>query len=296
MTHARSQLIVIPDALKAFSFTREILSSRHGRLMHKELHADLRELEFVSSETCICYLLKGRERFFDADGICTEIQAGELVIIPPNVRLQSDFRCQDGPLEAVMIFLAPALVRDALARLGGGRVGEPAGLETVPASQRLAAFMSGVAEVYGDLQVDADLVRLKLIELIMLLAVLHDRSKLANTLAGSLSTQHHRSVAYVARAFQDHDLQTGDLAALSGRSVPTFNREFRRIFGASPAQWRKQRKLDQAKGLLENTREAVTGIGLAVGYDSTSHFISAFKKQFGMTPGQFRAAIAAADP
>ncbi|WP_164982657.1 helix-turn-helix domain-containing protein [Leisingera sp. NJS204] len=47
---------------------------------------------------------------------------------------------------------------------------------------------------------------------------------------------------------------------------------------------------------MENTREAVTGIVLAVGYDSTSHFISAFKKQFGMTPGQFRAAIAAADP
>ncbi|WP_367150772.1 helix-turn-helix transcriptional regulator [Leisingera sp. F5] len=69
-----------------------------------------------------------------------------------------------------------------------------------------------------------------------------------------------------------------------------------RIFGASPAQWRKQRKLDQAKGLLESTREAVTGIGLAVGYDSTSHFISEFKKQFGMTPGQFRAAIDAAGP
>ncbi|OBY25724.1 hypothetical protein A9D60_04655 [Leisingera sp. JC1] len=294
MTRTQNKLIVIPEALAAFSFTREILSSRHGRLLHKVLHADLRDLEFVCSEICICYLLKGRERFFDTGGTCIEIQAGELVIIPPNVRLQSDFRSQDGPLEAMMIFLSPALVSDVLPRLGGGQGAEQAGLATVPASQSLAAFMSGIVEVYDNLQVDADLARLKLVELIMLLALLYDRSKLANTLAGSLGTQHHRSVAHVARAYLDHDLRTADLAALSGRSVPTFNREFRRIFGASPAKWRKQRRLDQAKKMLESTNDAITSIGLTAGYESTSNFISAFKKEYGLTPGQFRAAALAA--
>ncbi|UWQ79502.1 AraC family transcriptional regulator [Leisingera sp. S132] len=295
MTRTQNKLIVIPEALAAFSFTREILSSRHGRLMHKVLHADLRELELVCSEVCVCYLLKGRERFFEAGGVCTEIRAGELIIIPPNVRLQSDFRCQDGPLEAMMIFLSPVLVGEMLTRLGGGQEDAPAGLETIPASQNLAAFMSGLVAVYDSLQVDADLARLKLVELIMLLALLHGRGRVANTLAGSLSTRHRRSVAHVAKAFQDHDLRTADLAALSGRSVPTFNREFRRIFGVSPAKWRKQRRLDQARKMLESTNDAVTSIGLEAGYESASNFISAFKKEFGLTPGQFRAAASGAE-
>lgn len=290
MTSAQTDLIVIPDAMRAFSFCREILTSRHGRLMHKVLHADLRALEFVCSEVCICYLLKGRERFFDMEGNCTEISAGELVVIPPNMRLQSDFRCADGPLEAMMIFLSPALVSDLLTRLGGGQGDEAPALEVVAASENLAAFMQGIVAVYDSLQVDADLARLKLVELVMLLALLHDRGRLAAVLAASLGTQHHRSVGHVARAFQDHDLRTADLAALSGRSVATFNREFRRIFGASPAKWRKQRRLERARELLETSGEAITSIGLLVGYESTSHFISAFKKQFGQTPGQFRAA------
>lgn len=291
MPPAQTHLIVIPDAMRAFSFCREILSSRHGRLMHKVLHADLRELEFVCSEVCICYLLKGRERFSDAAGNCSEISAGELVIIPPNMRLQSDFRSADGPLEAMMIFLSPSLVSDLLTRLGGSQGGAPAQLEVVAASDNLAAYMKGIVAVYDSLHVDAELARLKLIELVMLLAVLHDRCRLTETLAGSLSTQHHRSVGHVARAFQDHNLRTAELAALSGRSVPSFNREFRRIFGASPAKWRKQRRLERARDLLETSGDAITNIGLLVGYESTSHFISAFKNQFGQTPGQFRAAI-----
>ncbi|WP_416361487.1 helix-turn-helix domain-containing protein [Leisingera sp.] len=55
------------------------------------------------------------------------------------------------------------------------------------------------------------------------------------------------------------------------------NRAFRRAFGALPAQWRKQRRLDQAKGLLESTGDAITSIGLAVGYEGTPNFISAFR-------------------
>lgn len=99
----------------------------------------------------------------------------------------------------------------------------------------------------------------------------------------------------MAGALRDHGLRTSDLAARSGRSVPAFSREFRRIFGALPAQWRKARRLDRARTLLHTRRDAVTGIGLAVGYESTSHFISTFKKQYGVTPGQFRAGLEAAD-
>lgn len=39
--------------------------------------------------------------------------------------------------------------------------------------------MSGIVAVYDTLQVDADLARLKLVELVMLPALLHGRSRLA---------------------------------------------------------------------------------------------------------------------
>ena len=61
---------------------------------------------------------------------------------------------------------------------------------------------------------------------------------------------------------------------------------FQRETGLSFRAWRQRLRLLAALTPLERG-ERVTDVALACGYDSTSAFISAFRQQFGCTPGEF---------
>jgi AraC-like DNA-binding protein len=51
-------------------------------------------------------------------------------------------------------------------------------------------------------------------------------------------------------------------------------------------RWRQQARLLHALRLLA-VGESVTAVALEAGYESTSAFISMFKKTFGTTPGRY---------
>ncbi|MCD5314270.1 AraC family transcriptional regulator [Kineosporia babensis] len=70
-------------------------------------------------------------------------------------------------------------------------------------------------------------------------------------------------------------------------SVKTLQRDFEREFGISYSQWRTRLRLLASRVLLETT--PVTEVAHRVGYASTSAFIVAFTREFGITPGRQRA-------
>ncbi len=73
-------------------------------------------------------------------------------------------------------------------------------------------------------------------------------------------------------------------ASLSGRSLSTFKRDFKKIFNTSPAKWIKEKRLKLAHYLLLNTDKKPTDIYIEVGFEDYSHFSKQFKKQFGILP------------
>lgn len=79
-------------------------------------------------------------------------------------------------------------------------------------------------------------------------------------------------------------LSMNELSRLSGRSLSAFKRDFQKQFGISPALWLKNKRLEHARLLLENSSKNVSEISMEIGYESVSHFIKAFKEKYGMTP------------
>jgi AraC-like DNA-binding protein len=45
--------------------------------------------------------------------------------------------------------------------------------------------------------------------------------------------------------------------------------------------------MEEARRLLETNTLNVNEVGLKVGYSTSSHFIAAFKKKFGITPKKY---------
>ncbi|WP_150301979.1 AraC family transcriptional regulator [Pseudomonas profundi] len=78
----------------------------------------------------------------------------------------------------------------------------------------------------------------------------------------------------------------GQWGATAGLSEKTLTRRFLQETGFTFRAWRQRLRLLSALPLLEQ-RQRITDVALACGYDSTSAFIAAFRKQTGLTPGEF---------
>ncbi|MFJ3405101.1 AraC family transcriptional regulator N-terminal domain-containing protein [Promicromonospora sp. NPDC090134] len=75
-----------------------------------------------------------------------------------------------------------------------------------------------------------------------------------------------------------------DVARLSGMSVSAFHRNFQEVTAMSPIQFQKQIRLQEARLLLVNRPNDITGVGHRVGYDSPSQFSREYRRQFGAPP------------
>ncbi len=86
-------------------------------------------------------------------------------------------------------------------------------------------------------------------------------------------------------------LEVDDLARAAGLSKAHFSREFRRTFGESPYVYLMTRRLERAAALLRTTDYSVAEICLEVGLRGVGSFTTSFKRMFGMTPTEYRAAF-----
>lgn len=77
-------------------------------------------------------------------------------------------------------------------------------------------------------------------------------------------------------------------AKLSGRSLTSFKRDFAEVFSAPPALWLKNQRLSEAVRLIKEKSAKPEDIYHDLGFENISHFYTAFKQRFGMTPSQVR--------
>ena len=78
---------------------------------------------------------------------------------------------------------------------------------------------------------------------------------------------------------------------------PTCLKEgFRRAYGVPIHTYLVQQRLQRARKLICTTRTPIQQVAQAVGYEGMSQFNAAFKRHYGMTPGQYRKMSETATP
>jgi hypothetical protein len=81
-----------------------------------------------------------------------------------------------------------------------------------------------------------------------------------------------------------YDLSIEEIASFTGRSLSTFKRDFQKISELPPQQWLIQKRLAAAHDKLRDEGRSVSDVYVEVGFKNLSHFSTAFKKQFGVSP------------
>lgn len=78
------------------------------------------------------------------------------------------------------------------------------------------------------------------------------------------------------------------LADVAAYSVPHFHRVFTACMGESAINYVRRMRLNRAGRKLRMGAVDITAVALAAGYESHAAFGKAFKKQFGLSPSDFR--------
>lgn len=96
-----------------------------------------------------------------------------------------------------------------------------------------------------------------------------------------------KAIRYIQQNTNQH-LTVGDVAAYVGFSKSYFSSYFKKTLGFSVSAFILRCKLEEGKELLQYTNKSISTISTFLCFSSQSHFQTAFKKQFGMTPNEYR--------
>lgn len=82
------------------------------------------------------------------------------------------------------------------------------------------------------------------------------------------------------------NLTAAKFGYLTGRSITTFKRDFKKAFGNTPERWLTKKRLETAHYQIVEQNRKPSEVYFEVGFENLSHFSYAFKKQFGYNPTQ----------
>lgn len=289
-------LEVIPKSLYTLKNLKPILSDHRSSILRKTLHESLINLGKFISTPLIVYIRKGRQIIRDHDGFDNFVEEDHLIFLPKDVYCVSDFVADQGHFEAFLFFIDDDIIAKYLkscpltaqTQTAQGRQGERTYI--LRANEQIRRYVSSLSEVYSGGENTAALLEIKLMELLHLIAIQDKTFRFIKVLSTDKTPIQKRSITDFMENYFSHNLKLDDYALLTGRSVSTFMRDFKKAYNTTPNRWIIQRKVDMAHRLLVEQNVSVTNAALEAGYDNVSHFIKAYKRQFGVTPKKAKGA------
>ena len=209
-----------------------------------------------------------------------------------NLDLQMSAASVRHPVFYCALQIDPQLVRSITSsmyplRVAGGRTDLPDAPEVAALDGEL---LHAVAGFLASLFPNCDrriLAPLRMSEMVYRLLQGEQRTRLLRLADDELL---RNPITAALRHISDHlaePLSVTALAAHAHMSPSAFSRAFREATGRPPYQYVKESRLDRAREMLDERALGVATVAGAVGYCSVSHFIKAFQRRYGSTPGEY---------
>ena len=74
-------------------------------------------------------------------------------------------------------------------------------------------------------------------------------------------------------------------------SASSFHDHFKSVTGTTPLQYQKDLRLIEARTMLADGSQSVSGVAFAVGYESPTHFTRDYSRKFGLPPSRDAAGV-----
>ena len=95
--------------------------------------------------------------------------------------------------------------------------------------------------------------------------------------------------SYILKFLND-DLTVDKLSQEFSMSESSIHKAFKKVLNTSPYHFIKNERLKKSRDLLISSPDSISQIAFQMNFSSPSHFVSTFKKTYGLTPATYRQA------
>jgi AraC family transcriptional regulator len=216
------------------------------------------------------------------------LRCGDIAFRPPNRKLRSDL--SGGRfiqiLQSLETYdnLAAELVRNGTAHL------EPQDAFSDPLISQIALMVANEIETGFADGILADALNIALAAQVTRRFV--DPSTITLEPTNGLSGERLKRVQDYVEVHLNDRLTLTEIAGVACLSPYHFSRSFKQAVGVSPHRYVAQQRVERAKTLMQWSNRSLAVIAQEVGFTDQSHLTSVFRRETGVTPGQYRAELA----
>lgn len=277
---------VVPQAFYQHPKIEKVLVDGLSCVILKSVgQADLQNQRYLSSHA-LTLVLNGALQIEQYNGDIQTIQKNQLIFLPKGMYIISDIIPKSETFDAMVFFFAEEVTDTFLSSFAPLSDKQSCGTLIIDFNEDLRLFTDTLLTLYQG-RAQHQFTKSKLVELLHLVAMSPNGKDFVTRLQ-SLKTRDRKSIRSFMEEHFDKPLDIEDYAYLTGRSISTFQRDFKRRFHISPKKWLIHKRLQKAADLLREKSISVNEIKAEAGYENTSHFIKAFRKKFGISPKQFQ--------
>ena len=216
------------------------------------------------------------------------VRKGECVYIPRDHHITMYKKTYDGERYCgVFLNFSRNFLREMYAKFDQHKV--PATIPKLkseviklPQSLEITSLFSSMTPYFNqDIKPQGDFMHLKMQE--GLLALLHIDKRFAPTLFDFNEPWKIDILEFMNENYM-YEFTMEELAHYTGRSLATFKRDFKKISDLTPEKWLIRKRLEVAYAKMKEGGKKVVDVYVEVGFKNPSHFSTAFKKQYGISP------------
>lgn len=210
--------------------------------------------------------------------------AGDTLLFPCNQLSTLIKNPKDGlPYKAIVIFFRPGRLKEFYA-------GNPPQftevnnhqIKTYEKHPMLESFFASLIPYYDlESKLPEKIISVKIEEAITILRALDPN--IDNVLADFSQLDKINIVDFMERNYM-FNMNIEKFGLMTGRSLTTFKRDFKKAFNTTPQKWLIEKRLALAHHQLEKQGRKPIEVYLETGFENLSHFSFAFKKYFGYPP------------
>lgn len=239
--------------------------------------------EIAFEQHMLIWFISGETKIVQADRNWI-FKAGDIFLIPRNQLATIINYPKDGlPHKTVVMHLTTEKLKQYYDQLHITPVaGKQQGIRSFTEHPLLQSCLASLIP-YFDLQdqFPEDLADLKITEAI---TILRKIDKSIDGILGNFEEPGKTDlVGFMEKNFM-FNMPMEKFGYLTGRSLTTFKRDFKKAFQTTPQRWLTQKRLELAHFQFTQKKSKPIDVCYEVGFENLSHFSHAFKKQFGYAP------------
>lgn len=239
--------------------------------------------EVVFDQHMLVWFMSGETKIVQAD-VSYLFKAGDIFLIQRNQLATIINYPKDGlPHKTVVMHLTTNRLKDFYANVSiKPKTSVSPGIRCFDDHPLLKSCLTSLIP-YFELQEEfpENIASLKIKEAISILRLID--TEIDNVLANFEEPGKIDLVSFMEKNFM-FNMPMEKFGYLTGRSLSTFNRDFKKHFNITPEKWLTQKRLDLAYYQITEKKKTPVEVYLEVGFEDLSHFSYAFKKRFGFTP------------